>query len=86
MFGQQQGGGGGGWESGGGGGGRGGGGRGDGDVGFTVQCESSSVPDPISSYIVGPYICTETMVLNGYINILHTLAKIVLLVPICSLG
>ena len=28
-----------------------------------------SVPDPISSYIVGPFTCTETMALNGYINI-----------------
>ena len=26
-------------------------------------------PDPNSSYIVGPCTCTETMALNGYINI-----------------
>ena len=26
-------------------------------------------PDPITSYIVGPCTCTETMALNGYINI-----------------
>ena len=28
-----------------------------------------SVPDPISSNIVCPCTCTETMALNGYINI-----------------
>ena len=28
-----------------------------------------SVPDPISCCIVGPCTCTETMGLNGYINI-----------------
>ena len=30
---------------------------------------SSSVPDPNSSYIVGPCTCTESMALNGYIKI-----------------
>ena len=28
-----------------------------------------SVPDPISSYIVSTYTSTETMAVNGYINI-----------------
>ena len=28
-----------------------------------------SVSDPISCYIVGPYTCTESMALNGCINI-----------------
>ena len=27
------------------------------------------IPDPISSCMVGPCTCTETMALNGYINI-----------------
>ena len=43
-----------------------------------------SVPDPFSSYIVGP--CTETMALNGYINICILWQEFSNWSPIYSLG
>ena len=63
----------------------GGWGRG-GGISCWVQVMSLSVPDPISSYIVGPYTCTETMVLNGYINICILWLEFSNWSPIYSLG
>ena len=40
-----------------------------GEAGRGSQWWAGVVSDPISSYIVGPCTCTETMALNGYINI-----------------
>ena len=45
-----------------------------------------SVPDPISRYIVGPRTCTETMALNGYINICILWQEFSYWPPIYSLG
>ena len=43
-------------------------------------------PDPIISYIVGPCTCTETMALNGYINICILWLEFSNWSPLYSLG
>ena len=45
-----------------------------------------SVLDPMSSYIVGLCICTETMALNGYIDICILWQELSNWSPIYSLG
>ena len=48
--------------------------------------EELSVPDPISSYMVDPCSCTETMALNGYINICILWLEFSYWSPMYSLG
>ena len=54
--------------------------------GFNRACLYQSIPDPISSYIMGPCTCTETMALNGYINICIIWQEFSNWSPIYSLG
>ena len=51
-----------------------------------VREAEGRVPDPIRSSIVGPCTCTETMALNGYINICILCLDFSNWFPIYSLG
>ena len=53
---------------------------------YRVPAPLYSVPDPFRSYIVGPRTCTETMALNGHINVCIIWQEFSNWTPIYSLG